>query len=153
MKKVLLSVLLMLSLHSFGQEYDIVEEVVQDSDGKVVSVTSAKVYKYSDAEELLDLFYKHQFDLEVLEPLISYRMFEVTPYDRFKEMLQAKNNMCGAFIKKQIISVDSSENQLILIYELKVEYEKAKTLEKVYLVREKESNKFKVLKYLIQEDL
>jgi hypothetical protein len=153
MKKVLLSLLLIFSLNIYSQEYDVIEEVVQDSDGKVVSVTSAKVYKYSDAEELLDLFYKHQFDLEVLEPLISYRMFEVTPYDRFKEMLQAKNNMCGAFIKKQIISVDSSENQLILIYELKVEYEKAKTLEKVYLVREKESNKFKVLKYLIQEDL
>lgn len=145
--------LLMFSLYSFGQEYDVIEEVVQDSDGKVVSVTSAKVYKYSNAEELLDLFYQKQFELEDLKTLISQRMFEITPYEKFKEMLQAKNTMCGAFVKKEILSEDTSENKLIVIYELKVEYEKTKTIEKVYLVKEDISDKFRVAKYLLQEDL
>lgn len=145
--------LLMFSLYSFGQEYDVIEEVVQDSDGKVVSVTSAKVYKYSNAEELLDLFYQKQFEFEDLKTLISQRMFEITPYEKFKEMLQAKNTMCGAFVKKEILSEDTSENKLIVIYDLKVEYEKTKTIEKVYLVKEDISDKFRVAKYLLQEDL
>lgn len=145
--------LLMFSLHNFGQEYDVIEEVVQDSDGKVVSVTSAKAYKYSNAEELLDLFYQKQFEFEDLKTLISQRMFEITPYEKFKEMLQAKNTMCGAFVKKEILSEDTSENKLIVIYDLKVEYEKTKTIEKVYLVKEDISDKFRVAKYLLQEDL
>lgn len=144
-KIVLLGFFMMFSIHLFSQKQKVYQEIVRDS--------TSEINTYSDAKELLDLFYQKQFELEDLKTLISHRMFEVTPYEKFEEMLQAKNAMCGAFVKKEIVSEDISENKLIAIYELKVEYQKTKTIEKVYLVKEAISDKFRVAKYLLQEDL
>lgn len=154
MNKILLLVFLILvSSPLFSQENEAIQEIVQDSTGQVIMKYAAKTFTPSDATQVLDLFYQNHFEPEVIKALISERMFAITPYQKFKAMLQAKNTMCGAFVNKEIISEDFSENRLIVIYELKVEYQKINTIEKVYLVKEDASDTFKVSKYLLQEDL
>ncbi|HUH50809.1 MAG TPA: hypothetical protein VLZ11_01780 [Flavobacterium sp.] len=154
MNKILLLVFLILvSSPLFSQENEAIQEIVQDSTGQVIMKYAAKTFTPSDATQVLDLFYQNHFEPEVIKALISERMFAITPYQKFKAMLQAKNTMCGAFVNKEIISEDFSENRLIVIYELKVEYQKTNTIEKVYLVKEDASDTFKVSKYLLQEDL
>lgn len=154
MNKILLLVFLILvSSPLFSQENEAIQEIVQDSTGQVIMKYAAKTFTPSDATQVLDLFYQNHFEPEVIKALISERMFAITPYQKFKAMLQAKNTMCGAFVNKEIISEDFSENRLIVIYKLKVEYQKINTIEKVYLVKEDASDTFKVSKYLLQEDL
>lgn len=153
-KKLLLVLFILSSMHLFSQVNEMTEEIVQDdSTGEVIMRFAAKTFTPSDATQVLDLFYQNHFEPEVIKTLISVRMFAITPYQKFKAMLQAKNTMCGAFVNKEIISEDFSENRLIVIYELKVEYQKINTIEKVYLVKEDASDTFKVSKYLLQEDL
>ena|SRR5690554_2868949 len=135
---------------AFSQKYEIIEEVIEDNTENIISKT--KAYKYSGPTELLNLFYENQHSFKAIEPLLSHRMFEVTPSDKFKDLLNAKNTVCGKYIDRVIVNSEYFENDHILMYDIKVEYEKLNTLEKVYLVRERITDEFKIGQYMIQED-
>lgn len=152
-KKILTILLFILSFSIYSQEYEIIEEVVTDSNNKVISKNEFKKYTFKTPEDLLDFFYKNQTKIETLNSIISYRMYQATPYDKFKDILNAKISICGELTEKHIIKKEFSDDKLSVMFDLKVKYNKLNTLEKVILIRESLEADFKVYQYNIKEDI
>ncbi|MFK7058927.1 hypothetical protein [Flavobacterium oreochromis] len=145
---ILFFLLTTLSIHSQNKKN--VNEVVVDKNGKVLSKSTNKKEKIYTPDEILNSFYSNQNNINFLSKMISFRFYQKTPFVKFKDIMETKNNFCGKLIKKEIIEKEYSNNNLAIRYKLYVEYEKRKTTEQVVLIKESESSNFEVFDYNIK---
>ncbi len=90
-----------------------VKDVIVNNKGKIISKETISNYKKKPftAEEILTKFYNNQKDIDELEELISFRFYQKTPYIKFKEIMELKNNLCGEFISKKILETEYSDDK------------------------------------------
>ena len=127
-------------------------EELRDAKGKLISKTvinSNKREKSLSAEEIADLFYKNQNNVKQLNSLMSFRFYQKTPYFKFKEIMEQKNQAFGKFVNKTLINVSNPEKGTT-IHKYKVNYKKRSTVEEVGLIKEDEGDSYEVISYNIQ---
>jgi hypothetical protein len=149
-KKIYSLLIFIITLSSCAQNKT--EEITTDSNGNVIErkeITNEKeVVKTS--EEILEDFYKNQNDIKSLDKLISFRLYQKTPYVKFKETMETKNKVCGKLIEKKIVEKEFSEDKKAIKYKIFVNYEKKKTIEQIVMIKETENSNFQIFDYNIK---
>ncbi|WP_347065407.1 hypothetical protein [Flavobacterium sp. WV_118_3] len=149
MKKLLIFLLIMIPTIFIAQEVQ--TEELRDANGKLISKTVInpnKREKSLTAEEIADLFYKNQNNVKHLNSLMSFRFYQKTPYFKFKEIMEQKNQTFGKFLNKTLISVTNPEKG-ITIHKYKVNYKKRTTVEEIGFIKENEGDSYEVISYNI----
>ena len=126
------------------------QDVIVDSNGKVISKTKTGKTKDTTSEQTIEMFYKYQNDIEKLSPLISIGFYQKTPYYKLKEILKEKNKSCGKLIEKSLIKTQKAEDNNSIGYTYKVTYQNMKTIEKIGLIKEFGKDYFQVFIYNIK---
>ena len=102
-KKIYSLLIFIITLSSCAQNKT--EEITTDSNGNIIErkeITNEKEL-VKTSEEILEEFYKNQNDIKSLDKLISFRLYQKTPYVKFKETMETKNKVCGKLIEKKIV--------------------------------------------------
>jgi hypothetical protein len=153
MKRILLILTLLISLVSCGQTK--VEEIIINGNGKVISKTEIKGLKNKSEnkspEKTIELFYKNQNNIKVIDSLMSFRFYQKTPYVKFKEILNEKNKLCGEFLENTLIKTQKSEDNNAIAFTFKVKYKKEETIEEIGLLKESENSDFQIFTYNIKQ--
>lgn len=135
------------SLMSCAQK---VEEVITTPDGKVIKTDSKDLNPYN-LEEIVTEFYKNINDASKLDKLMSFRFYQKTPYNKFKEVILEKSKKFGILKGLKKINTEFSPDKKAVKYTFDIEYDKAKTQEILVLIKENEKDNFKIFEYNYQE--
>lgn len=149
MNKIFLLLMFWITSASIGQNK--LEEVLVDPNGKVISKTKLKKSITRSPEKTIEIFYKNQNNIKIIDPLISFRFYQKTPYYKLKEILAEKDKTCGKFIKNTLIKTKTSEDKNSIAYLYNVTYQNLKTIEEIILKRESINDDFQVYVYNIKK--
>lgn len=149
MKKTILILMLFITSISIGQAK--LREVTVDPNGKVISKTTVKKSTYRSPEKTIEMFYENQDDIKALDPLISFRFYQKTPYYKLNEILEQKNKSCGKFVEKTLVKTKTSDDKNSIAYLYNVTYKNMKTTEEIVLIRESTNDNFQVYIYNIKK--
>ena len=152
--QILLILLLSFAINSCAQNKseEIIEEVITDSNGKIISknIISKDKKRTLNSEDVLEKFYSNRKNIDELDKLISYRFYQKSPYVKFKEGMETKYKLCGEFIDKEIVETEYSADKKAVRLKLNVKYEKKKTIEQIVLIKESENSDFNIFEYNIK---
>ncbi|WP_163401515.1 hypothetical protein [Flavobacterium fluviatile] len=146
-----ITIILMLIICSISRGQNKTEDILVDSNGKVISKSKIKNTEKISSEKTIEMFYKYQNNIEKLSPLISFRFYQKTPYYKFKEILKEKNKSCGKLIEKTLMKSETSTDKKSIGYAYKVTYQNIKTVEEIVLIKESENDNFQVYIYNIKK--
>ena len=153
-KQILLILLLSFAINSCAQNKseEIIEEVITDSNGKIISkdIISKDKKRTLNSEDVLEEFYSNLKNIDELDKLISHRFYQKSPYVKFKEGMETKYKLCGEFIDKEIVETEYSADKKAVRLKLNVKYEKKKTIEQIVLIKESENSDFNIFEYNIK---
>ncbi len=151
MKELIIIYFLLFTLSSCGQNE--IKETIVNANGKIISKTDIdnKTVEKSP-EEILNVFYNNQNDVKELDKLMSFRFYQNTPYNKFKETMQAKYQYCGELAEKTITETEYSDDKKTITFFLKVKYQKVNTTEKIVMIKESDNDNFQILKYDIKPE-
>ncbi len=141
----------MLIICSISRGQNKTEDILVNSNGKVISKSKIKKTEKISSEKTIEMFYKYQNNIEKLSPLISFRFYQKTPYYKFKEILKEKNKSCGKLIEKTLMKSETSADKKSIVYSYKVTYQNIKTVEEIVLIKESENDNFQVYIYNIKK--
>lgn len=127
------------------------QDVLVDANGKVISKSTVKKSINRSPEKTIELFYKNQNDIKALDPLISFRFYQKTPYYKLNEILKEKDKSFGKLLEKTLIKTKTSEDKNSIAYLYNVTYQKLKTTEEIILIRESQNDDFQVYVYNIKK--
>lgn len=105
--------------------------------------------RINEGELVIESFYMNQNNIKVLDTLLSYRFYQNTPYNKFRDFIIEKNNLVGKFNTKELVNAKLSINEY-LMFEYKVSYDR-KTWNETFRL-EKENGVFKIVNYNIKEN-
>ncbi|EJL63843.1 hypothetical protein [Flavobacterium sp. CF136] len=148
MTRITIILMFCISYVSNGQSKT--QDVIVDSNGKVISKTKTGKTKNTTSEQTIEMFYKYQNDIEKLSPLISIGFYQKTPYYKLKEILKEKNKSCGKLIEKSLIKTQKAEDNNSIGYTYKVTYQNMKIIEEIGLIKEFGKDYFQVFIYNIK---
>lgn len=142
--KYIIYLFLFIPFFTFSQ----VKEIITDSKGNESTYSNGKIGEINP-DKLLDLFYKNQEQIKELDRLMSSKFYQQTPYVKFKEIMENKNQLVGKYKSRKLTKVDKQDNGLKIIYDLKVTYEKRNTTEQIVLIKRSEKDNFQIIGYKI----
>ncbi|UOX34837.1 hypothetical protein LXD69_04835 [Flavobacterium sediminilitoris] len=103
-------------------------------------------------EEIINYFYENIENPEKLDNIISFRFYQKTPYNRFKEIIIFKNNHFGKLIEKNIIKTEYSDDGISISYFIKVKYENLEANEQIIMIKESKKDNFSIYEYNVKQN-
>lgn len=147
MSRYILIALFLILFYSVNAQVDVIEP---KGENKSLIHKSDKNYNFNP-EKVINYFYENIESPEKLDNIISFRFYQKTPYNRFKEMIIFKNNHFGKLIKKNIIKTEYSDDGMSINYFIKAKYENLEANEQIIMIKESEKDNFSIYEYNVKQ--
>jgi hypothetical protein len=140
---------LFIFLNSFLLNAQVVTNEITENAKKEKLFEKKTDLKDTKEENIIDFFYKNLDDVRKIDNVLSFRFYQKTPYNKFKEIMENKNNRFGKMLEKKILKIEYSKDKMKVIFLLEVKYLNETTKEQILMIKESVTDNYSIIEYVV----
>ena len=140
---------LFIFLNSFLLNAQVVTNEITENAKKEKLFEKKTDLKDTKEENIIDFFYKNLDDVRKIDNVLSFRFYQKTPYNKFKEIMENKNNRFGKILEKKILKIEYSKDKMKVIFLLEVKYLNETTKEQILMIKESVTDNYSIIEYVV----